>query len=296
MERNNFLYLKPMLLKEVYKPFNDKDYIFELKFDGIRCLVLINNDDIIIRSRNGVILNNIYPELKSIKNISNDICVFDGEIVLLSDGKPSFSKVMERFRLRNSNKIKFMIENYPVTFVVFDILYFNKDLTEYTLIERKKLLNKFKDTKYFVKSKYIEEKGIDLFNINKKNNLEGVVAKKKNSKYYYGIRTKDWIKIKNWISEDFYVCGYEYTKGNTVINVILGEKIDGNFQYVGKVIMGVKNKMYNTIINSTIVKNYLKNYDIRNANIISPDCKIKVNYIERTKDNLLREAFIRIDK
>ena len=60
MERNNFLNLKPMLLKEVYKPFNDKDYIFELKFDGIRCLVLINNDDLIIRSRNGVILNNIY--------------------------------------------------------------------------------------------------------------------------------------------------------------------------------------------------------------------------------------------
>lgn len=293
MERNNFLNLKPMLLEEVFIPFNDIDSIFELKFDGIRCLIFINDEEIIIRSRNGVILNDNYPELNDIKNITKDNCIFDGEIVLLENDKPSFSKVMERFKLKNNNKINFMRENFPVTFVVFDILYKNKDLTGYTLIERKKILNKFKDTKCFVKSKYVEENGIDLFNVVKKEGLEGVIAKKKNSKYYYDTRSKDWVKIKNWISEEFYICGYEHTKSDTVINIILGEKIKGNFYYVGKVIMGAKNKMYNKIINLPMEKNYLKNYDESNINIISPVYKILINYIERTKDNMLREAFIK---
>lgn len=292
MERNNFLDLKPMLLEEVMKPFNDQAYIFELKFDGIRCLILINNGDIIIRSRNGVILNDIYPELVRIKDISEDICIFDGEIVLLENGKPTFTRVMERFRLKDKYKINKFKEENPVTFVVFDILYKSKDLTNLSLIERKKILDKFKDTDIFVKSKYMEEKGKELFNVVKKNNLEGIVAKKKDSKYYYGIRTKDWLKIKNWISEEFYICGYEFTKGNTVINVILGEKRYNDYHYVGKVIMGEKNGLYNKIINSKVVKNYLNNYDIKDEKIINPKYKITISYIERTKDNLLREAFI----
>jgi len=63
MQKNDFLKLKPMLLKETKKPFNDKDYIYEIKFDGIRCLIFINNKEIIIQSRNNIILNELFPEL-----------------------------------------------------------------------------------------------------------------------------------------------------------------------------------------------------------------------------------------
>ena len=100
MERNDFLKLKPMLLEESTKAFNSKDYIFELKFDGIRTLIFIEKNEIIIRSRNGVLLNSIYPELENLKNITNDTCILDGEIVLLENDKPSFRKVMERCSLR----------------------------------------------------------------------------------------------------------------------------------------------------------------------------------------------------
>lgn len=291
MEKSKFLCLKPMLLEEVFKPFDDNDYIFELKFDGIRALILIDNGKIIIRSRNGVILNKNYPELENIKKVSKETCIFDGEIVLLENGKPTFSKVMERFKIRNKNKIMFMKNNYPVTFVCFDILYKNKDLTILSLIERKNILDKFNDTDVFVKSKYIEEKGKDLFRVVKNRNLEGIVAKKKSSKYYYDTRTKDWLKIKNWICEDFFVCGYELTKNTSVISVILGEKRDKNFYYVGKVIMGEKNNFFNKIIKSSKVNNYLKNYNDVSI-FIMPKLVLRINYIERTKDNMLREAFI----
>lgn len=291
MEKNKFLSLKPMLLEEVSKPFNSKDYIYELKFDGIRVLILIENGKIVIRSRNGIILNEVYPELENIKNITKETCIFDGEIVLLNDGKPDFTKVMERFKLKNKNKILLMMENYPVTFIVFDILYMNKYLTDLTLIERKKLLETFKDTDVFVKSKYIEENGKELFKVIKKNKLEGVVVKKKDSKYYFDIRSKDWLKIKNWITEEFYVCGYQFNKNNTIA-IILGEKNKDDFYYVGKVLMGRKHPLYFKILDTNTIKNYVKNYSVKDSNFISPKYKLKINYIERTKENNLREANI----
>ena len=233
----------------------------------------------------------MYPELENIKNITKETCIFDGEIVLLNDGKPDFTKVMERFKLKNKNKILLMMENYPVTFHVFDILYMNKYLTDLTLIERKKILETFKDTDVFVKSKYIEENGKELFKVVKKNKLEGVVAKKKDSKYYFDTRSKDWLKIKNWITEEYYVCGYQFNKNNTIA-IILGEKNKDDFYYVGKVLMGRKHTLYFKILDTNTIKNYVKNYSVKDSNFISPKYKLKINYIERTKDNNLREANI----
>lgn len=292
MEKNNFLKLKPMLLDEVSETFSNSDYIFELKFDGIRCLIYVSKDEIIIRSRNGVILNEIYPELESIKNISKDECIFDGEIVLLDNGKPSFKKVMQRFRLKDKLKINKLKEENSVTFVCFDILYKNKDLTYLPLMERKKILERFVDSSYFVKCKYIEKNGKELFKIVKKQGLEGIVAKRKDSKYSYGKRTGEWLKIKNWINETFFICGYEETANNSTLNIILGEKINKNYYYVGKVSMGKKNKLYAKILSSRIVEKYLKNYDNKNAKIINPKYTLPISYIERTSDNMLREAFI----
>lgn len=292
MEKNDFLNLKPMLLDEVLEPFINNDYIFELKFDGIRCLIYINNDEIIVRSRNGSILNDIYPELESIKNITKDECIFDGEIVLLDNGKPSFKKVMQRFRLKDKFKIKKLKEENPVTFVCFDILYKKNDLTNLPLKNRKKILERLADTSFFVKCKYIENNGKELFEIVKKQRLEGIVAKRKDSKYFYDQRTSEWLKIKNWINEIFFICGYEENLTQSTINIILGEKINNDYYYVGKVIMGKKNKLYAKILSSRIVEKYLKNYDNKTAKIIKPKYTLPISYIERTSDNMLREAFI----
>lgn len=281
-----------MLLEEVSNPFDDDNYIYELKFDGIRTMILIDNGNITIKSRNGIILNDIYPELDSIKNMSKETCIFDGEIVLLEEGKPSFSKVMERFKLKDKIKISRMQNEYPVTFVCFDILYKNKDLTNLSLIERKRILSKFNDTDVFIKTKYIVQDGINYFNEIKKMNLEGIVAKRKDSKYYYGIRTKDWVKIKNYIEEEFFICGYDFNKNNT-IGIILGEKRENKFYYVGKIIMGDKNKLFNKLIKIKKVNNFLINYEKKESKYIYPKHKLVVNYIERTKDNMLREAFIK---
>lgn len=294
MEKNNFLKNKPMLLAEIFKPFSNKGYIFEIKYDGIRALIYINNKEIIIKSRNNTILNDLYPELLDIKDICKDECIFDGEIVLFDNGKPSFSKLQERNRLKSKNKINAMIKNNPVTFVCFDILYKNKDLTNKNLIERKVVLNNFKDNKIFQKTKYFEEYGKDLFNLVKKEDLEGIIAKLKTSKYFYNIRCKEWIKIKNFKKDKFYVCGYIEEKDKYIIVLILGELRNNKYYYVGKVILGKKDILYNTITKTKKLKtSNLEDYNKKEVTYITPKNIIEINYIERTKNNLLRQPFIR---
>lgn len=294
MEKNKFLKLKPMLLHEIFKPFNSKDYIYEIKFDGIRALIYINNGNIIIKSRNNIILNNSYPELLSIKNISDDICIFDGEIVLFNNGKPDFSKLQERTRLKNKYRIEEFSINSPVTFVCFDILYKNKDLTNLSLVDRKNILNQIKDTDNFIKTKYFAEKGNELFKLIKKEKLEGIIAKNKNSKYSYGIRTKEWIKIKNFKEEEFYIGGFIKIKSKNVVSALLCEKKNNKYYFVGKVLFSHKNKEYEKVINSKAVKNTIENCDEK-ATFIKPKYKLKINYMERTKNNMLRQPFIKKD-
>lgn len=291
MKKSEFLKLSPMLLSEIDKPFNDSNYLYELKFDGIRALIYINKDEIIIKSRNGVILNETYPELLNIKDITNDECILDGEIVLLNDGIPSFSKLQERVRLKNKNKIEEMSINNPTTFVCFDILYKNKDLTGIPLNKRKEELNKLKDNDVFVKS-IMYSNGIELFKLVKKEGLEGIVAKKKDSLYIYNKRVDNWLKIKNFKSGTFYICGYSYTKNDNLISVILGEYKNNKYYFVGKMSYSNKNELFSKILNSKLINNYLVNYN-KESNFIKPIYKIEVYFMERTKNNMLRQPFLK---
>ncbi len=290
MNENKFSKLKPMLLKEIKEPFNNSNYLYELKFDGTRTLIYIENNNILIKSRRNVILNDVYPELLEIKNITKDKCIFDGEIILTINGVPNFSKLQERAKLKNKYKIKYMEDNYPVTFVCYDILYKNKDLTNLTLIERKNILNKFKDTNVFIKS-IVYNDGINLFKLVKLNNLEGIVAKEKTSIYKYGIRTSSWLKIKNLKIEEFLICGYIKNLNNT-ISIILGEFKNNKYYYVGKVVLSNKHELYEKIIKEKNISNYLENYNNNQVNFIKVKYKINVKYMERTKNNHLRNPHI----
>ena len=93
--------IKPMLLVEIPFCFENK-YLYEIKFDGIRALIYVNKKEINIRTRNNVDVTHLFPELFGIKNIvERDFCIFDGEIVLFDKGKPSFSSLQKRLRIKN---------------------------------------------------------------------------------------------------------------------------------------------------------------------------------------------------
>jgi len=286
----NFEHLKPMLLSEEDRPFNSKDYLYEIKFDGIRALIYVYNNKIIIKSRNNTILNDIFPELINLKYITKKNCIFDGEIILMDKNKISFEKLKSRMNTKRKDKIVEYKNSLPVTFICFDIIYENKDLSSLPLIKRKKILNKYKDNDYFVKSR-IYDNGIKLFNIITKQELEGIVAKKKDSKYYLGTRTKEWIKIKRLCESDYYICGYKEL--DNVVSLLLGERKNNKYVFVSKVILGKKREEYKEIKKCKQTKNYLTNFDEKEYIYIKPNLICSVTYLEKTNNNHLRHPLFK---
>lgn len=284
----------PMLLNEIEEPFNSEEHIYEIKFDGLRALIFANTNEVKVYNRRKKEITNLYPELQNIKYLIKRNTIFDGEIVIMENGIPSFSKLQNRSHLKNKNKIKLHSKNNPVIFICFDILYDNKNLINLTLLNRKKILDKFKDNDYFIKSKYIDKKGIDLFNTIKKLNLEGIVAKRKKSPYEINKRSSFWLKIKNIKEEEFIICGYVEKESNYIISLVLGEYRNKDLYYVGRVTLAKKTSLYKQLKNEKIVKkSYLKDFYDQSINFIKPTLKCKVNYMERTLNNHLRQPFIK---
>lgn len=281
----------PMLLKEVDKPFDSKDYIFELKFDGIRAIIFANKKSVKIQSRNKQDMTHLFPELQKISELVDKNVIFDGEIVAFENNKDSFSKIQERIHLKNKNKIENAAMENPVTFIAFDILYENKNLTTLPLTERKDYLNKYAENDYFVKTKVIDASGKKLFKSIKKLNLEGIVAKLKNGKYYINKRCDEFIKIKNIQRDEFIIGGYEEKKNN-ILSLAIGEYIDNKFHFVGKVSISKKVSVYNKIKKLKQTKNYF--YDFNdNITFVKPTITCHIEYLERTKNNHLRHPIFK---
>ncbi len=280
--------ITPMLLSESNKIPTSKNYIYELKYDGIRALIYITSNNIKIYTRNKIDITHLFPELIKLKEVIKRNVILDGEIICTKDGKPNFSKLLNRIRLKNKDKILSQSTWNRSTYICFDILYNDKDITNLSLLERKKILNKYKDNNIFIKSKIFYD-GKKLFKTIKKFNLEGIVCKDINSIYIPNTRTNNWIKIKNYITESFYIGGYTI-KNNNQISIYLGELINNKLNYVGKVFVSKKHKLYNKILNLKQSTNKFINLE-ENITYIKPTIKVKIRYIERTENNHLREAF-----
>lgn len=281
----------PMLLKEVSKPFNDDNYLYEIKFDGTRAIIFASNNNVTIINRHGKDVTYLYPELQKIKEIVKRNTIFDGEIVLFENNIPSFNDLQERAHLKDKVKIKNQAISNPVVFICFDILYDNKNLIDIPLIKRKEMLDKYRENDVFIKSFYKIEEGINLFKEATKLSLEGIVAKKVDSPYIINKRSDYWLKIKNLKEEEFFIGGYIVNKNN--VSFLLGELRKNKFFYVGKVSMAKKYDFVNKVLSSKFVNlSPFINFNAENVIYIKPNYKIKVKYLERTENNHLRQPFI----
>ena len=276
-----------MLLREEDHVVQSDKYLYEIKFDGMRALIYVSKSKFKILSRKGTDLTNHYPELKTIQDIVGDHkVIFDGEIIATSKGLPTFSLLQKRMRAKMiSDKL---ITEIPVSFVAFDIIYDNHDVTNLPLIKRKKLLEEYRDTDYFVKSKIYHD-GISLFKMVKKVGLEGIVEKVKSSTYDVGERTHNWIKVKNIKVDNFVVHGF-LEKTNT-ITLLLGEYKNNKLYYVGKVSVNKKHEIINILQKMKKINNRFVNFD-EEATYVVPVHEIRVHFLERTISGMLRHATV----
>ena len=244
-----------------------------------------------VRNRYGVDITEMFTEIKVLNKYFKEDVIFDGEIIMFENGNVSFSKLQKRIHLKNKKTIDYLSKTNPVVFVCFDILYNGIDLINLGLDKRKEILEKYEDNDIFIKSKYVKKDGKKLFNIVKKMNMEGIVAKKINSKYQINTRSEDWLKIKNYQKGEFVVLGYINKENSYVISLILGEHLKGKLKYVGKVSLGKKRSLANKIMNMKNIKPIL---EIKEKDIvyIKPEIKCEVQYLERTNNGALRQPFV----
>ena len=274
-----------MLLEEVNEPFNDKNFLYEIKFDGIRALIYVSKNSFKILSRNGTNLTNKYPELKKIqKLVGNHEIIFDGEIIAAEGALPSFSLLQKRNRVKRVSSD--IMNDIPVYFIVFDILYDNVDLTNLSLDKRKKILGQYPDNSVFIKSRIYSD-GLSLFKMVKKIGLEGIVEKKRKSIYLFGKRTSDWVKVKNIHVDNFIVHGY-LEKTNTY-SLLLGEYKNNKLKYVGKVSVNKSHEVMRKIKKSKKVNNSFVNF-LEDAIYVEPTISVRVRYLEKHKSGALRHA------
>ena len=230
---------KPMLAKEAKAAFTDKDWLFEVKWDGFRAIAYVDSDELSLRSRNQKELMASFPELGELKQQLKG-SVFDGEIVILNKGKVNFQALLER-STASSSDISRQAATAPAAYIVFDIIEKDaKPILDLPLLERKKILKEtLKETSHVLLADYVEEKGEAYFEAVMQKELEGVMAKKKNSKYEPGARTGSWLKIKKLRTCECVVFGF--TQGTGARKATFGALIlglygkDGKPVYVGKV-------------------------------------------------------------
>lgn len=281
-------YIVPMLAKLANKPFSDPDWIFEVKWDGYRAIAELNGASVKLYSRNGLSFISQYPavvfELRKLKLNA----VLDGEIVVTDEkGKPDFQKLQQYGQ-----------HNYPIFYYVFDCLEYNgKDLKHLPLIKRKEILHDILSRNDVIRyCDHYDEDGSGFFRSVKENNLEGMVAKKKNSAYWPGKRTDNWLKIKHHNTQEAVIAGFTQPRKSREYfgALILGVYKNGKLEYIGHTGAGftgsllkvVYGKLQPRIMRSSPFAGKVK----VNAPVtwVKPELVCQVKYSEVTKDGILR--------
>jgi DNA ligase D-like protein (predicted ligase)/DNA ligase D-like protein (predicted 3'-phosphoesterase) len=291
---------KPMLAKPASKAFTSGDWIFEIKWDGIRAISYVG-EQLSIRSRNNVELLERFPEFMELKDLANNT-VLDGEIVVIK-GRTDFQTLLERSRASFIGDIEFMAKEYPATYIVFDIL--EKDgnpIIGLPLIERKRILrNSVKESRSVVLSVFVEEEGEAYYRAALEKGVEGIMAKKKDSIYEPGLRSSNWLKIKKLTSCDCVIFGYTKGKGARVASfgaLILGLYDEENAVYVGKVGTGFSEDNIKSLLQifgglETKIET-LKGVEIaEEITWLEPKVVCEVEYQTITRDGKLRLARFR---
>lgn len=295
--------IKPMLIGTEGQPFDSDEYIYELKLDGERCIAYLDSDKTILKNKRNILMLPKVPELENIHENVNVRCILDGELAVIKDGTPDFFQIQKRSMMSNPFKIDMAAKKYPACFTAFDILYYkDRQVTDLPLTERKELLQKAvsSENSRFAVSRFIEKNGIGFYNLAKQQELEGIVAKRKDSRYYFDRRTKNWIKIKYLQDDDFAVLGF-VPKENSMNSIILGQYQNGRLVYKGHVTLGVGGEPFRKI--RALDKTDCPFSEIpkgnENAVWVKPELVCTVKYMMKTESGGMRQPVfkgLRVDK
>lgn len=295
--KNQPYFISPELATLTEKYFSDSNWIYEEKFDGIRCIVVKKDKDVKLFSRNKNKLNSTYPDLVTeFKKQRHKNFIIDGEIVAFEKGITSFSKLQQVKR-----------EKIKVYFYAFDLLFFDKyDLRDQKLVDRKKVLKKqFKFTNRFRYTEHIVKNGEAYYKKACKKGWEGIIAKRTDSKYL-SKRTRDWLKFKCSNRQEFVIAGYTDPEGSRVGfgSLLIGYFEKGKFKFAGKVGTGYDFKfleMFSKKLKNIEIQKipFKERIPLKNKHFVKLKYVAEIAFSEWTKEGKLRHPRfigIRTDK
>ncbi|MGC8547902.1 MAG: non-homologous end-joining DNA ligase [Candidatus Micrarchaeia archaeon] len=298
--------VKPMLAFPS-KPFDSEDFVFEIKYDGTRCIAYVDRDSgrAMFLNRRLSFFQQRYPEFADFfKSVKAHRAILDGELVVFDKGKPNFNLLQEREQTSNQTRISVLSSLHPATYVVFDILHKDgNDLLDLPLSERKSILEStLEESDYAILSKYVSKKGKELFKRVRKAGLEGVMAKAIKSPYVQE-RSKYWLKIKALSTIDAVVLGFTSTDKEQLSALLLGAYSSGKLVYIGKVGTGFDESERAALLSRLSKLRSSKPYaEIGEHETASeqityakPELVAEVRFMELTKEHMLRApAFLRL--
>lgn len=286
-----------MLCKTSEKPFDDKDWAFEIKWDGYRAIADTRNGEIRLYSRNGLDFSKSFKKVADALKIQSHEMVLDGEIVAYDDkGKPNF-QWLQRIAEQNTDLV--------LIYQVFDLLWLNGHSTEnLSYLQRKELLKDALIEDDVIKyHDHVLQNGKDFFQVAENMGLEGIIAKKADSEYKENIRSSEWLKIKIHKSDEALICGFTTPKGSRKHfgSLILGKYLNGELIFCGHTGTGFTERslkeIYQKLQPLMVKQSAFKITPKTNskATWLQPELVAEIKYTELTKDHIYRHpVFLRL--
>jgi bifunctional non-homologous end joining protein LigD len=274
------------------------DWLYEVKWDGVRSLCYIEDGRVRLVSRNGNVMDNQYPELSVLPHhIKLKTAILDAEIAALDDrGAPSFERLQQRINVVEASAIALLRRHSPVVLYVFDLLYADgHDLRGVPLEDRKALLKEVlapSDTIRY--SEHFEGGGADLLAAVKAQGIEGVIGKRRKS-FYQSRRGSDWIKYKVTATGSYVIAGFTKGERDHFGALILGAYEGKQLKWAGNVGTGFDNKLMKAIhtklVPLAVEKCPLepeKGLPKKDVTWVRPELMCEVRYSNITDDGKLR--------
>jgi bifunctional non-homologous end joining protein LigD len=232
-----------MLARPGTLPPDDGSWALEMKWDGVRALAYCGAGEVELLSRTGQDISGTYPELGGLGTaVGGRQVLLDGEIVVLGDsGWPDFEALGQRMHVSAASAARLLAARLPVTYLVFDLLQLDgRPLLGEPYRERRALLEglELHGARWQTPPSFTGETGQQVLNVSQQHGLEGVVAKRLESRYEPGKRSGSWLKIKNVHEQEAVVGGWKPGQGRRaglIGSLLIGVHGPEGLEYTGHV-------------------------------------------------------------
>lgn len=279
-----------------------EEWIAQVKWDGVRLLTYYDGKTVKLYNRKLNERTYHYPELRSLSSYCTATSVIlDGEVIALGDdGKPSFSTVMRRDGIRRLNKINTIRESIPITYMIFDVVYYNGNwINKQTLSERIDILHTIIKSSSSVQVVPSFSQKEELFHVVKAQQMEGIVVKNLNSDYIIHGKNDSWQKIKNLQDLHAVIAGVTL-RANVVNSLLLGLYDDNdNLIYIGHAGTGKLTQIERRLLTDEIQHLSIQECPFKNKPErmkdtiwLKPRLTVKVTFLEWLSTKRLRQPII----